>query len=172
MSHSADRNISPSPVHPLEISIAQIRNAMSSSEKGVAKLSANFIEVATLLDDLVDGVSDCRSGEEGAGVEQTVERIKAVMNDSLQSFQFYDRLTQRMNHVIIVLEQLMACMTMNQSVTESEIYERILSNFTLEDEKALLHAMLVEQGWVDADMLGKKDIKTDNNNNDNAVELF
>ena len=169
MSDSADWNTSPAPLHPLEISIAQIRNAMSSSEEGVAQLSANFIEMATLLDGLVDSVLDCQPEEEGAGVEEVVGRIKAVVNDSLQSLQFYDRLTQRMNHVIIVLEQLVAYMTMNQSVTESEIYERILSNFTLEDEKALLHAMLVEQGWADDDVLVKND---ENDNNNNAVELF
>ncbi len=169
MSDSADWNTSPAPLHPLEISIAQIRNAMSSSEEGVAQLSANFIEMATLLDGLVDSVLDCQPEEEGAGVEEVVGRIKAVVNDSLQSLQFYDRLTQRMNHVIIVLEQLVAYMTMNQSVTESEIYERILSNFTLEDEKALLHAMLVEQGWADDDALVKND---ENDNNNNAVELF
>ena len=166
MSDSADWNTSPAPLHPLEISIAQIRNAMSSSEEGVAQLSANFIEMATLLDSLVTSVLDCQPEE---GVEEVVGRIKTVVNDSLQSLQFYDRLTQRMNHVILVLEQLVAYMTMNQSVTESEIYERILSNFTLEDEKALLHAMLVEQGWADDDILVEKNIE---NNNNNAVELF
>ena len=170
MSDSADWNTSPTPLHPLEISIAQIRNAMSSSEEGVAQLSANFIEMATLLDNLVDGVLGCQAEKGSVDVEEAVGRIKEVVNDSLQSLQFYDRLTQRMNHVILVLEQLVAYMTMNQSVTESEIYERILSNFTLEDEKALLHAMLVEQGWADADALVNNDMENDNNNN--AVELF
>jgi len=166
MSEIADHKARPGTVHPLEISIAQIQNAMASSEQGVARLSDNFVEVATLLDKLLAQVSGCKSDDEEADLAATAERIKAVMNDSLRSFQFYDRLTQRMNHVIIVLEQLMACMTMNQSVTESEIYNRILSNFTLEDEKDLLRSLLSDQDWSETALINSDD------NNNNTVELF
>ncbi len=148
-------------LHPLEISIAQIRNAMASSDDCVSRLSADFVEVASRVDRLIERAerSEC-----GKGMVDDAQSIREILNGSLQSFQFYDRLVQRMNHVIIVLEQLSTCMTMKAGHSDREIYEKILSYFTLEDEKALLRSIFRDNGWQPAE--------NDNNNENKAVELF
>ncbi len=166
MSLKADQEQVTSAFHPLEISIAQIRNAMASSDDCISRLSADFVEVASLVDMLIAEVEDPGRSHAREQMADNVRRIREILNGSLQSFQFYDRLVQRMNHVIIVLEQLTDCMVMKAGYSEQEIYDRILSCFTLEDEKALLRSIFKNTSWQNA-------TNDDNKTNENkAVELF
>ncbi len=94
--------------HPLSLCIEEIRSAVSASDQGVNSLMHNFMEVATLIDGLVATLErNSGSGAMEPVVAQTAQ-IKALMNDSVQSFQFYDRLTQQLDHVVVTLEKILS----------------------------------------------------------------
>ena len=60
----------------------------------------------------------------------------------MEPFQFYDRLKQRLEHVVIALEHLTEYTTLKQSMNKKDVFDKILTCYTLEDEKELLRNLL------------------------------
>ncbi len=107
MSERNDQVSNGASTNPLSLCIEEIRCAVSASDQGVNSLMNNFMEVATLIDGLVAALERNNGSGSIDPVAAQTKQIKALMNDSVQSFQFYDRLTQQLDHVVVTLEALL-----------------------------------------------------------------
>ncbi len=94
--------------HPLDVCLEEIRSALQASDEGVNSLMGDFVEVAQLVDSLLEDARSVSDSTVSVSISNKADKIRAAMNSSVQSFQFYDRLTQQLQHVITLLEQVAA----------------------------------------------------------------
>lgn len=92
----------------IAICIDEIRRGLKIGDKGVDSLMSNFMKVAHLIDELVDAVDATTLPESDVPRSVNANKIRAVMNDSVRAFQFYDRLTQQINHAVGLLEEVVS----------------------------------------------------------------
>ncbi len=152
--------------HALDISVSQIRNALAAGEAGIKCLSFNFIKVASAADRL-SHILEKREKDEVGKLEEASDIanfIKDTLVASMEPFQFYDRLTQRMEHVIISLEHLAQYLEFKDESDQEEMYARILECYTLDDEKKLLLQLFEDIEYIQKDKIYIKST--------GSVELF
>ncbi|MDJ0738224.1 MAG: hypothetical protein QNJ91_00800 [Gammaproteobacteria bacterium] len=97
-------------VRMLNLAVAQISMAMHEGEDSVGSLSASFTGMVGHVDDIAASVTSA----EAATVAETVRtsvlthcaEVQGGIQQSIVAFQFYDRLSQRLEHVRFALDAL------------------------------------------------------------------
>jgi hypothetical protein len=165
MNMLATKDETQSATHVLDITIAQILNAIESGNKEMQTFSGNFIEAAALIDSIEEKIGGFNSEEATSELEPAVDEAKAKIHQSIANAQFYDRLVQRLNHVIIGLKYLKGHLSVINDADAKILFEEITSCFTLEDEKQLISSIISR---------GEKEVtaETQSKNNNDSVELF
>lgn len=94
----------------LNLAIAQISMAMHEGEDSVASLTTNFTAMVNSVNTIAASTVKLENTEAQAGVHGEVlghcASVHGRIQQSIIAFQFYDRLSQRLDHVREALEQL------------------------------------------------------------------
>ena len=132
----------------LGLAITQIRDAMTQGEDSVGTLTRSFTELAGQVTH-IESVTRELPGmpeETRADLMHRLEKTRLSVTESIVAFQFYDRLSQRLDHVCHSIDALGALIAVPQRLFNPGewvgLQELILSRYTMEEERAMFEMVM------------------------------
>ncbi|WP_198264691.1 hypothetical protein [sulfur-oxidizing endosymbiont of Gigantopelta aegis] len=134
----------------LNLSVAQIDQSMNEGNASVDTLASSFTTLASNLSEIQNSVTQLNEGDNSEQIKQAIQHSAATALDKVQSaiiaFQFYDKLTQRLDHVSQSLSSLTALIA-NPAALYSPpewqaLQEAIRSKYTMEEERRMFDKVL------------------------------
>jgi hypothetical protein len=165
----------------LNLSVAQIDQSMNEGNASVNTLASSFTALATNLRDIQSSVS--QMDEDNGNSEKTkmiIQDSSTTALDKVQSaiiaFQFYDKLTQRIDHVSHSLSSLSALIanpaTLYSPPAWQELQQSIRSKYTMEEERRMFDKVLSGTPIDVALAEFKTEMLEKNDSGEDDVELF
>lgn len=161
----------------LELAAGQISAAMHESNEPVNVLTTGFTSLASLLTRIQASLSALPDTPENAVLKRELQgstgEVNAVVTQSIVAFQFYDKLSQRLDHVGHALAKLSDLVADRGRLFNPEewksLQQGIRSRYSTPEEVAMFEAVLagatVQEALQDF-MAGRKEQSTSN------IELF
>jgi uncharacterized protein with gpF-like domain len=116
-------------VNMLCLAVCQIEATLADGNSSVDKLIQSFTTVASHNNELSQKILSAESPSDlkelKVDITETVSSMNAHLNSSIQSFQFYDRICQRLDHVARSLEKVSDVMNDAASLHEPQAWRRI-----------------------------------------------
>ncbi|NQZ79869.1 MAG: hypothetical protein HRT52_02520 [Colwellia sp.] len=165
----------------LNLAVAQIDQSMNEGNSSVATLSGSFTALATNLSDIQSSILQMKNEDED------VEKLKLIIEGStttaldkvhsaIIAFQFYDKLTQRLDHVsqsLSALTTLIADPTALYSPIEWQaLQESIRSKYTMEEERNMFDKVIAGMPIEEALAEFKQDLLARGDCEEDDIELF
>lgn len=169
-------------INMLTLAVSQVECTMSDGEKSVTELTQSFTYIASQLKEVIDAHQDETSDTKGTSLETlklSAAEIHQQIMGAIVAFQFYDRLTQRLDHVKRDLGWLSTLVSDPQQLYNplawSKLQEDIMSNYTMEEER-IMFQHIMDGASVDEALeiyqhhfSSKKD---ENDDTSDEIELF
>jgi len=136
-------------INMLTLAVSQVECTMSDGEKSITELTESFTFIANQLKEVIDE-SPAKEGNEDTSELQSMKLSaadihKQIMN-AIIAFQFYDRLTQRLDHVKRDLGWLSELVSDPQQLFNpscwSKLQHDIMSNYTMEEERIMFQHIM------------------------------
>lgn len=172
-------------INMLTLAVSQVECTMVDGEKSINELTNSFTYIASQLKELIDYHSHALKDEDETSSKTltefklgTEEIHKQVMN-AIIAFQFYDRLSQRLDHVKRDLSWLSRLVSdpnqLYNPAAWSKLQEDIMSNYTMEEERIMFQHIMNGASVEEAlevyhhHFSARKD---ENDNTNDEIELF
>lgn len=163
----------------LGITVAQVQHAMEEGGASFNTLSHSFAETSSHIEALKAALSKTELPAE-LQLEQKIAEISDKNIQSVIAFQFFDRLSQRLDHVCKTISELASLVSDRSSIYQPDAWlalqKNIRSQYTMEQEKILFDAILSGMPFHEAlAQAGHVNITTDANKtseSDGGIELF
>ncbi len=130
----------------LKLAIAQSQLSLKDAGHSVAMLTNSFIDMLEEVNTLKSAIAGFESKDISEGARTELNGIcdryleKSVFGTI--GFQFYDKLSQRLNHMTTTLEELLRLLEANGAQASPEqwqaIEDSVRRRYTMEQDKALL----------------------------------
>lgn len=140
-------------VRTLDLAIAQIGMAMLDGEDSVGSLTESFSDMADKVSVMAATLGDAgQEGNNGPGADlgRHCAQLQAGIQQTVVAFQFYDRLSQRLDHVrgtLAQLAELVAEPTRLHSPQEwHALQQQVRASSPMEQEQRLFDALLAGAG--------------------------
>ncbi|MCO4799804.1 MAG: hypothetical protein KC484_11330 [Colwelliaceae bacterium] len=166
----------------LNLAVAQLEQSMREGNASVATLSSSFTALATNLNDIQSSVSNMDEVEENSEKMKMIVQGSATtaldkVHTSIIAFQFYDKLSQRLNHVSQSLTSLSSLIADPDSLySPSEwrkLQESIRSKYSMEVERKMFDNVVSGMPIEEALLAFKQDQSLINPEEDeDDIELF
>lgn len=137
-------------INMLTLAVAQIECSMTDGEKSVAELTQSFTYIAGELQKIVE--NDAANAYENSkdasknNSEVSPSDIHNRVVNAIMAFQFYDRLSQRLDHVKRDLVWLSDLVGNPQQLFNpqawSKLQEDIMSNYSMEEERIMFQHIM------------------------------
>jgi len=149
----------------LSVSVAQIKSILGDGGESVSELTESFVNLANTFNELIDHKTDIDHADL-AGIKQQIEQ-------GIIAFQFYDRISQRLDHVSNSLQnmgEIISDFDKREDPKEwREFQEYIRSKYTMESERELFAQIMKGVPLEEALSVTKKATDSDD---DGSIELF
>lgn len=137
-------------INMLYLAICQIEATMKDSNTSVDTLANSFTAIANHTTDVSNQIEKLNNPEEIAELKRdmaaTASDIKLNVAASIQAFQFYDRVCQRLEHVSRSLENVTELMAddsdVNCPIAWRKIQENIKGSYTMEAERIMFEFIM------------------------------
>lgn len=135
-------------VRMLNLAVAQISMAMHEGEDSVSALTGSFTGMVSTVERIAQVASGQIEPENQARGEILAEcaQVQSGMQQSIIAFQFYDRLSQRLEHVKQALEQLGDLVSDSARLYNpgewNALQSHIRSRYTMREEQEMFDALL------------------------------
>lgn len=169
-------------INMLTLAVSQVESTMSDGEKSVTELTQSFTYIANQLKNLLDLHNSKSTSSEKKELEKfrvSTEEIHEKTMSAIIAFQFYDRLTQRLDHVKRDLSWLSRLVSdPNQLYNPSawsKLQENIMSNYTMEEERIMFQHIMSGATVDEALKIYQHHFSAKKDSNDSTtdeVELF
>ncbi len=130
----------------LYLAVSQIRRSMSDGEESIGGLTDSFTSMAGSASVIADAGSQLPDSEEKKIVLNKTQEISAQMRSAISTFQFYDKLNQRLNHVCNSLDSLSELVGDPSKLFSPfewrGLQEKIRSKYTSESDKLMFDALI------------------------------
>lgn len=134
----------------IELAAGQISAAMHESNEPVNVLTSGFTSLASLLARIRASLDALPDTPENALLKQellgSTGEVNAVVTQSIVAFQFYDKLSQRLDHVGLALSKLSALVADRSRLFNPEewkvLQQAIRSRYSTREEVAMFEAVL------------------------------
>ena len=134
----------------LELVAGQIMAAMRDSNNSVDVLANTFTGMAGYVRTISDIVQQLPTSPENAGqkaaLSSVTEQVGTMVNQAVVAFQFYDKLVQRLSHVVNGLSDVTDIVGDTRKLYNPAewvaLQERIHSKFSTVEERALFDAVI------------------------------
>jgi len=167
----------------LYLSVCQIKSSMKDSGNSVDQLTQSFTELALHsreVDEHVQNLSDVSEIQSFKHeVSSTAREMQEKINQAITAFQFYDRISQRLEHVSQSLENMSDLMTSPQDLNNPNawqlIQDRVKNSYTMESERLMFEHILRGASVNEALEIYQhhfEEEKQAQNEDDDEVELF
>jgi hypothetical protein len=144
-------------INMLTLAVSQVECTMMDGEKSINELTASFTYIANQLNALIefhqDMPDELTPANSNADSKKTLSQLKLSTKDihqqvmnAIMAFQFYDRLSQRLEHVkrdLSWLSQLVSDPAqLYNPAAWSKLQEDIMSNYTMEEERIMFQHIM------------------------------
>ena len=151
---------------------------MTDGEKSVSELTQSFTYIASKLQEIIEQVNN-ESGEGQQSLSVNAQDVHQRVVNAIISFQFYDRLSQRLDHVKRDLTWLSELVgnpeQLYNPLSWRKLQEDIMSNYTMEEERLMFQHIMngasVEEALEIYHHHFDKDKDEDDGTND-EIDLF
>lgn len=168
-------------INMLTLAVSQVECTMSDGEKSVTELTHSFTYIANQLQGLLDLHNKKESTEKNEleTFRLSTEEIHQKIMNAIVAFQFYDRLTQRLDHVKRDLSWLSRLVSdpaqLYNPSAWSKLQEDIMSNYTMEEERIMFQHIMNGASVDEALEVYHHHFSTKKDENDSTsdeIELF
>ncbi len=146
MKHSANQ------ITLLQLAAAQLALSLKETEQPFDDLSKLFIEI-------VEGYNSME-GLIGSPEQSDIEKLQSLhqgtqakVRNAIMDFQFYDRMTQRLQHIMATIQDAIQTLEIKAKGNDTEwheIFERIEKSYTMREEKQLFDSIRSGEGFESA----------------------
>jgi uncharacterized protein with von Willebrand factor type A (vWA) domain len=164
-------------VRMLHLSVAQLDMAMREGDDSIDTLSNSFTTMIGNVNVIASAARDLTHLDENREREQSIEQncvqVETQMRAAIVAFQFYDKLSQRLAHVMHSLESLADLVGDRSRLYHPYewmgLQEKIRSRYSTQEEQDMFDALLGGASIIEALQLceQKRSERTDDD-----VELF
>ena len=146
MSHTANQ------VTLLQLAAAQLALSLKETEQPFDDLSKLFIEIVEGYNTMEGLIGSTDSGE----IEKLQELHKgtqARVRNAIIDFQFYDRMTQRLQHIMGTIQDAIKTLEIKANGNDAEwqeIFARIEKSYTMREETQLFDSIRSGEGFETA----------------------
>lgn len=142
-------------VRMLNLSVAQIAMAMHEGEDSVGSLTQAFTGMVERTNRIAEQAGTLEDGHPAKGaIFEECAAVQGGIQQSIVAFQFYDRLTQRLDHVKQALEQLSGLVSDNTRLYNPNewggLQEKIRSRYTMREEQEMFDILAAGASIDDA----------------------
>lgn len=164
----------------LELAVAQIETAMKDSDGSVGVLADSFTSMMDSIRQINDEVRDLPEDTKTAGAHQVISAhcndVISRMQSVIIAFQFYDKLTQRLNHVSRSIDNLAGLISSPSRLYSPEewraLQEQIRSKYTMEDERMMFDAIMRGMSISQALAIYHTAVQDRKRQEEGGIELF
>ncbi|PKI12701.1 hypothetical protein [Colwellia sp. 12G3] len=167
----------------LNLAVAQIDGSMSEGNSSIETLSASFTGLATNLSDIQSSILQMKDKDDGDDVgklkliiEGSTTTALDKVHSAIIAFQFYDKLTQRLDHVSQSLGALTTLITdpaaLYSPVEWRALQESIRSKYTMKEERNMFDKVIAGMPIEEALADFKKALLDKVNCEEDEIELF
>lgn len=163
-------------IRMLNLAIAQIQTTLEDSGRSMDTLTQVFTEIGQHTVKLQNSAVSDDVPEEFL---KTTQLFNDHLNEAIQAFQFYDRLSQRLEHVSLGLEQTTSLLDdpkdLHQPQAWDKIFDELRKTYTMDCERLMFEhlsrgASVQEALEIYKHNFAKQDTAPDDTGDD--VELF
>ncbi|MFT7560901.1 MAG: hypothetical protein ACI93R_002824 [Flavobacteriales bacterium] len=137
-------------INMLFLAICQIEATMTDSNKAVDTLTESFTALANHTQSVSAQIQELTEPEQLAkfkvDISETAANLQNNISASIQAFQFYDRVCQRLEHVSTSLENVCGLLDSDISMQNpgswKKIQEQIKSSYTMEAERIMFEFIM------------------------------
>ncbi len=137
-------------VRMLNLAVAQISMAMHEGEDSVESLTRSFTSMVGNVEDIAKTTASLAAGDVADDIKSAVlsraAEVQGGIQQSIVAFQFYDRLSQRLDHVRFVLDALSALVADKSRLFNPAEWEglqqSIRGRYSMQEEQDMFEALL------------------------------
>jgi len=166
-------------INMLTLAVSQVECTMTDGEKSISELTQSFTFIANQLKDIIDTENTESAENQLNSIKANAADIHQKVIGSTIAFQFYDRLTQRLDHVKRDLSWLSDLVSNPQQLYNPEAWKKlqsdIMSNYTMEEERLMFEHIMNGASVESALEIYQHHFDVNKNNNDDTsdeIELF
>lgn len=170
-------------INMLYVAVCQIEATLADSNDSVETLTNSFTQLAQHTTDVSKQIQRLTEVEELDTFKKNIANTAAEMNNniraSIQSFQFYDRVCQRLDHVARSLEKVSSVIGDDRQIHQPEAWKAIQgsikSSYTMEAERIMFEFIMRGGSVQDALKIYRHQFTQENSPQDNSgdkIELF
>ncbi len=134
----------------LALAVAQVESSMTDGEQSVSTLTRSFTHMADYVQKIrkvTKKVTPEKLDQFRDIIEDTTENLEHQVQDAVVAFQFYDRITQRLDHVCTSLDRLGTLISEPDLLFNPESWKSlqsdIKSSYTMEAERIMFEHILM-----------------------------
>lgn len=163
----------------LELAIAQIDVALRDSDGSVSVLTNTFTAMMGFMNDIQEEIAKLPEEGECKHIKDRVTRygqsVTGMMQESIVAFQFYDKLTQRLNHVGVSVKHLSELISSPVKLYNPaewvKLQEEIRGKYTMAEEVLMFDAIM-EGGTVEEALARYRAALEESKKKLHDIELF
>lgn len=137
-------------INMLCLAVCQIEATLADSNKAVDVLTQSFTQLARHSDTVVRELESVERIEDLKAFKREIADNSAAISDnvnaSIQAFQFYDRVCQRLDHVARGLESVSAVMGDGMQINDPDAWRKIQDSvkdsYTMEAERIMFEFIM------------------------------
>ncbi|WP_096085946.1 hypothetical protein [Agaribacterium haliotis] len=170
-------------VNMLYLAICQIEATLSDSNLSVQTLTNSFTNLANHTQSISQQAQQLKAAEEveafKVDIRDTTAELQCNISASIQAFQFYDRVCQRLEHVSSSLEKVSSLLESDKKLEDPQawagVQQQIKSSYTMEAERIMFEYLMRGGSVKEALDIYKHHFEKEQNENsanDDEIELF
>jgi hypothetical protein len=172
-------------INMITLAVAQIECTMKDGEKAISELSESFTFMAMQLQGLIEKGQSLENAQNQPGAEligeikENAQDIQGKVNNAIVAFQFYDRLTQRLDHAKRDLSWLGNLIgdsaQLYNPLAWKKLQDDIASNYSMDEERIMFEQIMNGATVEEALEIYRHHFSKENNDEDETgdeIELF
>jgi len=137
-------------VRMLELAAAQVNMAMREGDDSIGALSNSFTSMIGHVNTISAALEEMECTEASTVAQQTIQnncqQVQEQMHSAIVAFQFYDRLSQQLAHVIHSLDSMGELIGSHEKLYNpfewKGLQEKIRSRYSMQEEQEMFDALL------------------------------
>ena len=166
----------------LALAVAQVESSMTDGEQSVSTLTASFTKMAEYVKkirDVSQKITPDKLEKYKQVIATTAEDLEENVESAVIAFQFYDRISQRLDHVCNSLDRLGGIISNPENLYNPEkwkhLQDSIKSSYTMEAERIMFEYILRGHSIQEALSIYRHHFEQEEANknpDDDEIELF
>lgn len=146
MAHSANQ------ITLLQLAAAQLALSLKETEQPFDDLSKLFIEIVEGYNAIEALIGSTRQSDI-KNLQSLHQATQSKVRNAIMDFQFYDRMTQRLQHIMGTIQDAIKTLEIKENGDDAEwhdIFDRIEKSYTMREEKQLFDSIRSGAGFESA----------------------